>query len=180
VGGCNAAAAPHSTDCTCFQRRLLGHVQMNTTLWDALHWEAGKWGARSGAPPHASVRARSLSSPPGYQAGGPEIVLASAWVAWRVLFLHPPPRHTPALHEALLCFAGARLAGSLLAEACNSSAGHRWRAQRARHRGTPSICHPRRRAALKRTVAPAAAPRRWVNESWRWRTTARHHAHYTQ
>ena len=29
------------------------------------------------------------------------------------------PRRTPALHEALLWFAGARLAGSLLAEACN-------------------------------------------------------------
>ena len=29
------------------------------------------------------------------------------------------PRRTPALHEALLWFAGARLAGSLQAEACN-------------------------------------------------------------
>jgi hypothetical protein len=35
---CNAAAAPHSTDSTCFQREVLGHVQMNTTLWDAPHW----------------------------------------------------------------------------------------------------------------------------------------------
>jgi len=34
-------------------------------------------------------------------------------------FLHPSPRRTPALHEALPWFAGARLAGSLLAEAYN-------------------------------------------------------------
>ena len=33
-------------------------------------------------------------------------------------YIHPP-RRTPALHEALLWFAGERLAGSLLAEACN-------------------------------------------------------------
>jgi len=36
-----------------------------------------------------------------------------------VPFLHPSPRRTPALHEALMWFAGARLAGSLLIEACN-------------------------------------------------------------
>ena len=34
-------------------------------------------------------------------------------------FSFTSPRRTPALHEALLWFAGARLAGSLLTEACN-------------------------------------------------------------
>jgi len=38
---CNAAAAPHSTVSTSFQRGLLGHVQVNTMLWRAPHWEAG-------------------------------------------------------------------------------------------------------------------------------------------
>jgi len=81
---CNAAAAPHSTVSTCFQRGLLGHVQVNTTLWGAPHWEAGKWGAGSGAPccaascvcaraaaaESAGIFSRGTSNRPGLCMGG--------------------------------------------------------------------------------------------------------------
>ena len=64
--------------------------------------------ARACAPRRAMSPIRGTRNRPCFRLGGAMFA-----------FSFTSPRRTPALHEALLWFAGARLAGSLLAEACN-------------------------------------------------------------